>query len=94
MSAGTAGADRASVVEESVIVLAVRNSLELAIRRRSQRSIGRIITRVDSPDLIAGVMIEPLQVQPDDNNCKVGICANGPLHLSIQRQSRDSAFLS
>src|SRR5712664_3473917 len=65
MSTGTVGANRASAVQERVIMQGVRNSLELAIRRRSERSIRRIITRVDSPDLIAGVTIEPLKVHPD-----------------------------
>lgn len=38
----------------------------LAIRPRAQRNIGTVVTRTDSPDLIAGVEIEAGAVWPDD----------------------------
>jgi dTDP-4-dehydrorhamnose 3,5-epimerase len=51
---------------ESVVPLATKNGIELAILRRSEKSLGRIIANPDSADLIEGVKIEPLEVHPDD----------------------------
>ena len=56
----------AKPTEEGVTVLGARNGLELAIKRRREKSLGRIITQAQSPDLIAGVMIEPLRIFADD----------------------------
>ncbi|HWX54287.1 MAG TPA: dTDP-4-dehydrorhamnose 3,5-epimerase family protein [Verrucomicrobiae bacterium] len=49
-----------------VTVVGVRHGLELAIKPGQAKGLGKIITRPDSPDLIADVMIEPVQVHPDD----------------------------
>lgn len=49
-----------------VVPLGVRNGMELAILRRNERTLGKIINRPDSSDLIQGVQIELLRVFPDD----------------------------
>ncbi len=57
---------RAAAPRENVTVLGARNGLELAIKRSRRKSLGKVITQVQSPDLIAGVAIEPLQIFADD----------------------------
>jgi dTDP-4-dehydrorhamnose 3,5-epimerase len=52
--------------EEGIRILGQRNGLELAIKHRSQRTLGDIITEARSAELIAGIVIEPLQVFADD----------------------------
>ncbi len=49
-----------------VVSLGTRNGIEMAILRRAEKTLGKIIARPNSPDLIDGVQIEPLQVYPDD----------------------------
>ena len=49
-----------------IVSLGTRNGIELAILRRTERTLGKIISRPNSPELIDGVQIEPLQVYPDD----------------------------
>ena len=49
-----------------IVSLGTRNGIELAILRRSEKTLGKIIARPNSPELIDGVQIEPLQVYPDD----------------------------
>lgn len=51
---------------ENVIPLGTKNRIEMAILRRTERTLGKIIAKPDSPDLIDGVRIEPLLVYPDD----------------------------
>jgi dTDP-4-dehydrorhamnose 3,5-epimerase len=53
-------------MNESVVLLGSMNGVELAILRRSEKTVGKVIDRPDSPDLIRGVRIEPLQSYPDD----------------------------
>jgi dTDP-4-dehydrorhamnose 3,5-epimerase len=50
----------------SAIPLGTRNGIEMAILRRTEKTLGKIISRPNSTDLIDGVQIEPLQVYPDD----------------------------
>jgi hypothetical protein len=52
--------------EESISAIVQRNGLKLAIKHAIARGLGEIISRLDLPDLIDGVLIEPLQVHPDD----------------------------
>lgn len=66
MADGTVGTNRATPTEETVLSLGVRNGLELAIKRRSEKTLGKIISQPSAPDLIIGVAIEPLVVFPDD----------------------------
>jgi len=49
-----------------IIPLGTRNGIEMAIARRTAKTLGKVISKVDSPDVIDGVQIEPLQVYPDD----------------------------
>ena len=49
-----------------IVSLGTRNGVELAILRRTEKTLGKIISRPNSPELIDGVQIEPLQVYPDD----------------------------
>jgi dTDP-4-dehydrorhamnose 3,5-epimerase len=51
---------------EKIVPLGAKNGIELAIRGRTEKTLGKIIAKADSPDLIEGVRIEPLQVYPDD----------------------------
>ncbi|MGH9743470.1 MAG: dTDP-4-dehydrorhamnose 3,5-epimerase family protein [Candidatus Acidiferrum sp.] len=51
---------------ESVVPLGTKNGIEMAILRRSEKTLGKIIAKPDSADLIDGVRIEPLSVHPDD----------------------------
>jgi dTDP-4-dehydrorhamnose 3,5-epimerase len=51
---------------EKIVPLGTKNGIELAIRGRTEKTLGKIIAKADSSDLIEGVRIEPLQVYPDD----------------------------
>jgi dTDP-4-dehydrorhamnose 3,5-epimerase len=52
--------------QSEIAALGTHNGIEMAIARRTSRTLGRIISKVNSPDLIEGVRIAPLQVYPDD----------------------------
>ncbi|MCU1317025.1 MAG: dTDP-4-dehydrorhamnose 3,5-epimerase related [Candidatus Acidoferrum typicum] len=52
--------------DEGIVSLGTRNGIELAILKRAEKSMGKIIAKPDSTDLIDGVRIEPLQIYPDD----------------------------
>jgi dTDP-4-dehydrorhamnose 3,5-epimerase len=64
--AGTANAPETRTPELGVLSLGNINGIELAIRRRSEKTLGAVITKPDSSELIQGVRIEPLQLHPDD----------------------------
>jgi dTDP-4-dehydrorhamnose 3,5-epimerase len=49
-----------------IVPLGTRNGIEMAIARRSAKTLGKIIAKPNSPDLIEGIRIEPLQIYPDD----------------------------
>jgi dTDP-4-dehydrorhamnose 3,5-epimerase len=53
-------------MQAGIVPLGTRNGIEMAIARRSEKTLGKIIAKPKSPDLIDGVEIEPLQVYPDD----------------------------
>jgi hypothetical protein len=59
-----------------------RNGLQLAIKHTVARRLGKIISRLDSPDLIDGVLIEPLQVHPDDRGFLVELVC--PVSFAVQ----------
>ena len=52
--------------DEEIVSLGTRNGMELAILKRTEKSLGKIIAKPDSTDLIDGIRIEPLQIYPDD----------------------------
>jgi dTDP-4-dehydrorhamnose 3,5-epimerase len=58
--------NRAVLAQNDITGVEERNGLELAIRRQAARDLGKVISRPDSADLIAGVVIEAMQVYPDD----------------------------
>jgi len=58
--------NQAIPAKESITVIGERNGLQLAIQHGPAKNLGKIISCPDSPDLIVGVLIEPLQVHPDD----------------------------
>ncbi len=62
----TAEATLTSRLDESIVPLGTKNGIEMAILRRSEKTLGKIIAKPDSTDLIDGVRIETLQVYPDD----------------------------
>jgi dTDP-4-dehydrorhamnose 3,5-epimerase len=53
-------------LEADIVSLGTRNGLEMGIARRTAKTLGKVIARPNSPDLIEGVLIEPLEVYPDD----------------------------
>lgn len=52
--------------QSEIVPLGTRNGIEMAIARRESKTLGKIIAKPNSPDLIDGVQIEPLQIYPDD----------------------------
>ena len=53
-------------LRSDIVPLGTRNGIELAIARRTAKTLGKIIAKPNSPDLIEGIRIEPLQIYPDD----------------------------
>jgi len=66
MPNGRTQMNQAIPAKESITVIGEGNGLQLGIKHSIARGLGKIISRPDSPDLINGVLIEPLQVHPDD----------------------------
>ena len=62
---------------ESTRPLGERGGLRLAIRPRAERSTGCLIREPHSPDLIAGVRIEPLRLWPDDRGYFLEVMRRG-----------------
>jgi dTDP-4-dehydrorhamnose 3,5-epimerase len=52
--------------QSEIVPLGTRNGIEMAILRRDVKTLGNIISKPNSPELIDGVQIEPLQIYPDD----------------------------
>lgn len=52
--------------QSEIVPLGAPNGIEMAIARRSDKTLGKIISKPNSADLIDGVQIEPLQIYPDD----------------------------
>jgi len=59
-------ATREAGAQQQIVPLGTRNNMELGILRRARKTLGKIIAKPNSPDLIEGVEIEPLAVYPDD----------------------------
>jgi dTDP-4-dehydrorhamnose 3,5-epimerase len=53
-------------LRSDIVPLGTRNGIEMAIARRTAKTLGNIIAKPNSPDLIEGIRIEPLQIYPDD----------------------------
>lgn len=54
------------MADAGISPIGTRNGLELAIRHAEGKTLGAVITRVESPELIAGVVLHALQVFADD----------------------------
>jgi dTDP-4-dehydrorhamnose 3,5-epimerase len=67
------------ILETNVVPLGTRNGIEMAIARRNTRTLGKIIAKLNSPDLIEGVQIESLNVYPDDRGffCELARLGHG-----------------
>lgn len=67
------------ILETNVVPLGTRNGIEMAIARRNKRTLGKIIAKLNSPDLIEGVQIERLNVYPDDRGffCELARLGDG-----------------
>jgi dTDP-4-dehydrorhamnose 3,5-epimerase len=52
--------------QSEIVSLGTHNGIEMAVVRRASKTLGKLISNVNSPDLIEGVRIAPLQVYPDD----------------------------
>ena len=52
--------------QSEIVALGTHNAIEMAIARRTSKTLGKVISKVNSPDLIEGVRLAPLQVYPDD----------------------------
>ena len=53
-------------LRSGIVPLGTRNGIAMAIARRTAKTLGKIIAKPNSPDLIEGILIEPLQIYPDD----------------------------
>jgi dTDP-4-dehydrorhamnose 3,5-epimerase len=74
-----ADVSRPQILETNVVPLGTRNGIEMAIARRNTRTLGKIIAKLNSPDLIEGVQIESLKVYPDDRGffCELARLGDG-----------------
>lgn len=52
--------------ENNIVSLGIKNGIEMGILARAQKTLGAIIVKPDSADLIDGVQIESLTAYPDD----------------------------
>ncbi len=52
--------------DAKIVSLGTKNGIDMAILPRAEKTLGKIILKPDSPDLIEGVQIQPLAVHPDD----------------------------
>jgi dTDP-4-dehydrorhamnose 3,5-epimerase len=53
-------------MDQSLVSLGTKNGIDMALLPRHEKTLGKIITTEDSPELIDGVKIESLHVYPDD----------------------------
>ncbi len=100
MARNSSAAAKAAPSEEAITVIGRRNGLELAVKHRSKRTLGSIITQVPSADLIAGIVVEPLQIYADDRGFFAELARLGTpgtaanMIPDAQRQIQISATLS
>src|SRR3989442_9264920 len=66
VSPSSAGAQTRAEADAGISIVGRRNGLELAIKHRSEKTLGSVITRLQSAELISGVVIHPLEIFPDD----------------------------
>ncbi len=81
---------KGQLIDEHITLVGARDGMELAIERSTKRGLGKIISRPDSPDLIAGVGVEALQVHPDDRGFFVELARLGSTSLAGRISSHGS----
>jgi len=92
--------DQATVVKDKIILVGEGNGLHLAIRQAPTKSLGKVIVRPDSADVIQDVEIEPLTVYPDDRGLFTEVARLGspgiasPMVADGQSQIQISATLT
>jgi dTDP-4-dehydrorhamnose 3,5-epimerase len=66
-------------LQTDIVPLGTTNGIEMAIARRTGKTLGKIIAKLNSPELIEGVQIESLKVYPDDRGffCELARLGNG-----------------
>src|SRR5262249_43054225 len=75
---------QAGTIREHISVVGTRDGFELGILRNQQKGVGKIILSPGSPDLIAGVVLEPLQLFPDDRGFFAELARLGSGRLAAQ----------
>jgi len=70
-------------LQADVVPLGTRNGIEMAIARRNTKTLGKIIAKPNSPDLIEGVLIEPLQVYPDGKGLAAKMVPGGQCQIQV-----------
>ena len=77
-------------VRSDIVPLGTRNGIEMAIARRTAKTLGKIIAKPNSPDLIEGILIEPLQVYPDDRGffCELARLGKGLASKMVPDEQR------
>jgi dTDP-4-dehydrorhamnose 3,5-epimerase len=77
-------------LRSGIVPLGTRNGIEMAIARRTAKTLGKIIAKPDSPDLIEGIRIEPLQIYPDDRGffCELARLGTGLASKMVPDEQR------
>jgi dTDP-4-dehydrorhamnose 3,5-epimerase len=77
-------------LRSGIVPLGTRNGIEMAIARRTAKTLGKIIAKPDSPDLIEGIRIEPLPIYPDDRGffCELARLGTGLASKMVPDEQR------
>jgi dTDP-4-dehydrorhamnose 3,5-epimerase len=77
-------------LRSGIVPLGTRNGIEMAIARRTAKTLGKIIAKPNSPDLIEGILIEPLQIYPDDRGffCELARLGKGLASKMVPDEQR------
>lgn len=77
-------------LRSDIVPLGTRNGIEMAIARRTAKTLGKIIAKPNAPDLIEGVLIEPLQMYPDDRGffCELARLGKGLASKMVPDEQR------
>jgi dTDP-4-dehydrorhamnose 3,5-epimerase len=77
-------------LRSGIVPLGTRNGIEMAIARRTAKTLGKIIAKPNSPDLIEGIRIEPLQIYPDDRGffCELARLGTGLASKMVPDEQR------
>src|SRR5882762_11834871 len=77
-------------VRSGIVPLGTRNGIEMAIARRTAKTLGKIIAKPNAPDLIEGLLIEPLQIYPDDRGffCELARLGKGLASQMVSDEQR------